>query len=228
VERQTKIKVSEIVKEVLEYIRPEFERKLKEKLEEYLNFPIEEEKPRKRAVSTKKLILGIFLLKGGRATSTEIAEMIKKFDVTSKTVSGYLSKMTKQGLLNRVALSKDSSASYHYSITDWFQCINAVKSEKAVYEFVIKELKGNLLSKHLFASGLFTWYLKTKGTVHIRNEFIKECLTKVGEDFKQIVEEVLPAVLAELKAKGIIELTKGLDGINVDGQPIALATYLVR
>ncbi|MGQ9469027.1 MAG: hypothetical protein ACUVTD_04285 [Nitrososphaerales archaeon] len=209
---------------MLNRIRPEFEKRLREVLEEELGtFTPYVKKPlTKRPIPISGIIKIALMINGGKATSREITVVAKKFSVESKSVSSALSRMAKQGLIDRSSIPEG----YLYIVNDWFKWLSALKAESKAFNFALQELKTDPAFRNNFVLNLFEWYVKTHRTVHIRNEFLRECTNVVGEELAHIIEEALPAILGELRAKRIVELTPGLDGVNIEGQPMALASYV--
>src|SRR2546421_8701439 len=105
-----------------------------------------------------------------------------------------------------------------------FDSIGAIRKDPVAFNLLKSKALSASGQVYSLVSGLLKSYGREQKTFLVR-DFLQTVENVGDQQVREAVEEAMPSVLSEFSAKGVIELTEGLEGLLVGGRPVSRITW---
>ena len=180
---------------------------------------------RPRIVSAANAIRLALMMSSGKGDYSSLMRTAAVLSQSgTRELSSVPAKLVEKGELLR---TMDHAGHPSYETRNMLDTIGAIRKDPVAFDL----LKGRVLSTpgqvYSLVSGLLKSYGREKKTFLVR-DFLQTVDNVGDQQVREIVQNALPSVLSEFSAKGVIELTEGLEGLLVGGRPVSRITWRER
>ncbi len=170
---------------------------------------------------TNSVRLALILL-GGQPSYTQLIGKAQGLgDFTRRELSSVPAKLVQKGEVLRKMTQEGHPT---YELVDPFTTIGTLKTDPISYDI----LRDMVLSSNNLINELSRDLLRSYGDerkVFRLVDFLQTVENLTDKMLRQAIESALPQILSEWRAKGLIELTEGLEGVLISGRPVSTVSW---